>query len=96
MLEASLGVYSRGWCALDGRNRPYTARDMPVSVNDALMTHCNISGLSCLLNRVCLFAKKYTNPSKILFEGECRCPSLSTSIVPDGKIQFDQAAAFSF
>ena len=28
LLEASPGVYSRGWCALDGRNRPSTAQDI--------------------------------------------------------------------
>ena len=31
----------------------------------------------------CLFAKKYTNPSMILFEGECTCSSPPTSIVSD-------------
>merc|ERR1711982_75275 len=29
----------------------------------------------------CLFAKEYTNPSMILFEGECTCSSPPTSIV---------------
>ena len=31
----------------------------------------------------CLFAKKYTNPSMILFEGECTCSSPPTLIVSD-------------
>ena len=33
LLETSPRVYSQGWYALDGRNRPSTARDMLTSVN---------------------------------------------------------------
>ena len=49
LLEASPRGYSQGWYALDGRNRPYTARDMPIFVNGGLMAvPCN-SGLMALV-----------------------------------------------
>ena len=39
LLEASPRGYSRGWYALDGRNRPYTAQDMLISVNGCPMAN---------------------------------------------------------
>ena len=44
LLETSPRVYSQGWYALDGRNRPSTARDMLTSVNGCprwpIHAHC--------------------------------------------------------
>ena len=44
LLEASLVGYIQGWYALDGRNRPSTARDMLISVNGCprwpIHAHC--------------------------------------------------------
>ena len=48
--EVSPEVYSRGWCALDGRNRPSTGQDMLISVNGSLlvMDHLDTSWLMCV------------------------------------------------